>query len=348
MKRLLAVAAVVVLTACTSGGDGSTDSEPAARLTTSSRSTTGPARSSESGLFARIPEIVERVQPSVVTVLTDVGQGSGVVFDEDGTVVTNNHVIAGASRVQIAFADGEQAPARVYATDAVVDLAVLKMEQPKRAPRAEFATALPRVGELAIALGDPLGFANSVTVGVISGLHRSIPGSAAQSASLVDLIQTDAPISPGNSGGALVGADGTVLGINVAYLPPETGSVSIGFAIPAQTVTSTVDELLDSGRARHAFIGIRPATLTPGMAQQFGLDVSEGVLVLSVEPGGPAASAQLEPGDVLTAIEGQALRTAEDLLVALRSRDPGDTVTLTVHRDATAFDVQFQLSDRPR
>jgi len=292
MKRLLVVSAVVVLTACSGGRDGSTGSAPA---TSPSSSTTRPVTSSQSGLFARIPEIVERVQPSVVTVLTDVGQGSGVVYDEDGRVVTNNHVTASASRVQIAFADGAQVPARVHATDAVVDLAVLKMEQTKKAPRAEFATTLPRVGDLAIALGDPLGFANSVTAGVVSGLHRSIPGSAAQSASLVDLIQTDAPISPGNSGGALVGADGNVLGINVAYLPPETGSASIGFAIPAQTVTATVDELLESGRAQHAFIGIRPAIPTPGMAQQFGLEVSEGVLVLSVEPGGPAASVQLEP-----------------------------------------------------
>jgi S1-C subfamily serine protease len=123
--------------------------------------------------------------------------------------------------------------------------------------------------------------------------------------------------------------------------------VSIGFAIPAQTVTSTVDQLLDSGRARHAFIGIQPATLTPRMAQQFGLAVSEGVLVLSIEPGGPAASAQLEPGDVLTAIEGQSLRTAEDLLVALRNRNPGDTISVTARRDATEFEVQIQLADRP-
>jgi serine protease DegQ len=289
---------------------------------------------------------VERVQPSVVSVLTDVGEGSGVVYRADGVIVTNNHVIAGARSIEVAFADGQRAPARLLASDEIVDLAALRVEA-RQLPPAAFADTLPRVGELAIALGDPLGFENSVTVGVVSGLHRAIPGSAQQSASLVDLIQTDAPISPGNSGGALVGASGKVIGINVAYLPPSTGSVSLGFAIPSATVIATVDELLRNGRAEHAFLGIGPTTLTPSLAQQFGLVARAGVLILDVTARGPAAAAGIRPGDVLTAIDGTTLETAEDLLAQLRKHKPGDTVSLRASRGNEQIEVRARLTDRP-
>jgi serine protease DegQ len=202
--------------------------------------------------FSRIPAIVERVQPVVVSVLVRTSEGgaegSGVVFDgRRGLVVTNNHVVADATGVDVVLADGQRLDARVYATDALSDLALLAVER-GGLPQARFADDLPRVGELAIALGNPLGFENSVTAGIVSGLHRAIP-SAGQAPSLVDLIQTDAPISPGNSGGALVDRQGKVIGINVAAIPPtqQTRAVSIGFAIPAQTAVSVVRQLLQTG-----------------------------------------------------------------------------------------------------
>jgi S1-C subfamily serine protease len=346
MHKLLAVVvAVLTFVSCSSGDDDA--ASPTTTAPTPAQASAAPPPSNQAGNpFAGIPDLVERVQPSVVSVLTDAGSGSGVVYRDDGVIVTNNHVIARARSIEVAFADGQRAEAELLATDDIVDLAVLKVEG-RQVPPAAFADKLPRVGELAIALGDPLGFENSVTVGVVSGLHRSIPGSASQSASLVDLIQTDAPISPGNSGGALVGAAGTVIGINVAYLPPSTGSVSLGFAIPAATVTQTVDQLLRTGRAEHAFLGIRPTTLTPELAQQFGLSATAGVLVLTVEQGGPAADAGMRPGDVLSSIDGRELRTAEDLLAALRTRKPGDTVTIEAVRGTDRIEQRAQLSNRP-
>jgi S1-C subfamily serine protease len=343
----MAAAIVLIAAACSSGGDDA--SSPPTTVTvqsTTTASVTTAAAGTASGPFAAIPDIVERVQPSVVSVLTDTGEGSGVVFRADGVIVTNNHVVSDARTIEVALADGQRAPARLLARDAIVDLAVLKVDG-RELPPATFADGSPRVGELAIALGDPLGFENSVTAGIVSGLHRAIPGSAQQSASLVDLIQTDAPISPGNSGGALVDASGRVIGINVAYLPPSTGSVSLGFAIPSATVTTTVDQLLRNGRAEHAFLGIGPTTLTASLAQQFGIDARDGVLVLTVSAGGPAAAGGIRPGDVLTSIDGQTLRTAEDLLAQLRKHKPGDMVALVATRARDQVEIRARLSDRP-
>jgi serine protease DegQ len=148
----------------------------------------------------------------------------------------------------------------------------------------------------------------------------------------VDLIQTDAPISPGNSGGALVGDDGRLIGINVAYLPPSTGGVSIGFAIPAPTVVDVVTQLLEEGRVRHAFMGIEPASVTTEVSAAYGLSVDAGAAIVNVVEGGPAAQAGIEPGDVITAIGEQRVESAEDLLAALRRAHPGDTIEASVVR----------------
>src|SRR5918999_81625 len=163
-------------------------------------------------------------------------------------------------------------PFVVLAASESFDLAVLEIEG-RNAPAAELADALPEVGELAVAIGNPLGFENTVTAGIVSGLHRSIP-SGGLTPALVDLIQTDAPISPGNSGGALVNADGEVIGINVAYLPPgQTGAVSLGFAIPAPTAAQVVEQLLATGRVELAYLGIQPIQVTPQLAARFDLAV---------------------------------------------------------------------------
>lgn len=337
----LVLAAVVTLLSAGCSRSGSATSS-ADRTATTAAAATGTTAAAG----VDIPGIVDRVEPSVVTVLTTSGLGSGVVWSSDGIVVTDNHVVAGASTLDVAFADGRHSPAKVQATDPVTDLAVLKVDR-SGLPAAKFMKGLPRVGEPAIAVGSPLGFENTVTAGIVSGLQRSIPGSAAQTQSLVDLIQTDAPISPGNSGGALVNSQGEIIGINEAYLPPATGAVSIGFAIPAPTVVDVVTQLLKSGTVKHAFFGIQPAQVTSQIAEQLGLGQTRGIVVLDVVKGGPAARAGITPGDVITMVDGTALETVEAFLAALRPHAPGDTVTVTLLRDGKRQEAKVTLSNRP-
>jgi serine protease DegQ len=299
------------------------------------------------GVFGDIPEVVRRLEPSVVSVLVGRGIGSGVIWDADGLIVTNHHVVAGADGpIEVAFATGERAPATVEASDPRTDIAVLRVDR-NGLPPAEFADALPEVGSLAVAVGSPLGFENTVTAGIVSALHRSIP-SGGRTPALVDLIQTDAAISPGNSGGALADSRGRVIGINVAYIPPQqTGAVALGFAIPATTVVEVVRQLLETGMVRHAYLGVVPAQVTPGLADRFDLDVEEGVLLREVEQGGPAAEAGLQPGDVIVQLDGEQMRTVEDLFAALRRLGPGDTVTAEVVRGEERLDVDVTLGERP-
>jgi serine protease DegQ len=298
-----------------------------------------------SGTFADIPDVVQEVEPSVVAIERDGGEGSGVIWSDE-IVVTNNHVVEGASEAAVVFADGSRVDARVRATDRVTDLAILEVER-SNLPEAEFADRLPRVGALAIAIGNPLGLENTVTAGIVSAVHRAIPGAAQGAPALVDLIQTDAAISPGNSGGALVDAAGRVIGINVAYLPPAARAVSIGFAIPAPTVVDVVEQLLEDGRAEHAFLGVEPAQLTPQIAEQFDVQAERGVIVLGVVERSAAEAAGVRTGDVIVSLDGDPLETVEDLLATLRRRSPGDTVDLRILRDGEELTVQATLQDRP-
>ncbi|MGY1828128.1 S1C family serine protease [Blastococcus sp. SYSU DS0541] len=305
------------------------------------------APAGQAGTLAVVPEVAARVQPSVVTILTATGNGSGVVYDEDGLIVTNEHVVRGATTVEVAFADGQRAPGTVVATDVVTDLALVRSDRGDL-PAARFQSELPRIGELVIAIGSPLGFESTVTAGVVSGLQREIPGSAGRTQALVDLIQTDAAISPGNSGGALVDGDGEVIGINEAYIPPQAGAVSLGFAIPSATVTDVVEQLREDGQAEHAFLGIAPAPLTPQIAEQFGVPGTDAVIVAAVVPGSPAAQAGIAPGDLVVAVDGSPTTAPEDVLAALRARDPGDRVTVTVRSpDGEERDVDVVLTARP-
>lgn len=311
-------------------------------------SATGAETRATGATFERIPEVVRRVSPSIVTVFVQTAQGqaegSGVIWDSTGTIVTNNHVVEGARSVDVVFASGTRVHARVRATDPLYDLAVVDVDR-SGLPSATFASVLPRVGELAIAMGSPLGFSNTVTSGIVSALHRSIP-SGGQAPALVDLVQTDAPISPGNSGGALVNARGQVIGINVAFIPPQARAVSIGFAIPAPTVLDDVRQLIETGKAVHAFLGIQPAEVTPEIARQFGLGVSSGALVQDVVAGSAAAKAGLQPADVIVSFGGRPVRSVEDLLAALRRHKSGDRVAVAVVREGKRLTIDVTLSGR--
>ncbi|NYD36158.1 S1C family serine protease [Actinomycetospora corticicola] len=294
-----------------------------------------------------VQTVAAQVDPSAVTILTDGGNGSGVVFDADGLIVTNEHVVRGRTDVEVAFVDGQRVAGTVRATDPVTDIALVQAQR-RGLPAARFEPAPPVVGSLAIVIGSPLGFENSVTAGVISGLHREVPGSAAYGQSLVDLIQTDAAISPGNSGGALVNPAGAVTGISLAYIPPQSGAVSIGFAIPAATVLDVVDQLQRTGRATHAFAGLAPAAITQQMVDRLGLPDTNGVITAGVVPGGPAARAGIRAGDIIRSVNGTPVTTPESFQAALRTRQPGESATLGIRGiDGQERNVTITLTDRP-
>lgn len=340
ITRLLLVA-VTLLAACGGPADsGSVESEstgPSAAQPVSAAPT--PA------IGVDLPALVRRVEPLVVTVLTERGLGSGIVYRADGTIVTNAHVVDGARDVTVALADGRRIAGTVRGVDEVSDLAVIHIDRTGLAS-ATFQEPLPQVGELAVVIGSPLGFAATVTTGIVSGLHRQIPGSASTGAPLVDLIQTDAAISPGNSGGAVLDAQGEVIGMSVAYIPPTEGAVALGFAIPAATVVDVVDQLLTTGTVRHSYVGVQPATLTPEIARTLGTDRTRGAVAMQVVTPSPAAEAGIRPGDLIVALDGRETATAEDLIAALRDTEPGDRVQLSVVRGAEARDIAVVVAER--
>jgi serine protease DegQ len=330
---VLALAALA-LAGC-SGGDDESEQPAAAQTVTVTRTETAeassPAAAGAAG-FEAIPGIVDEVEPSVVSVSTDVAEGSGVIWSDDGVVVTNDHVVQGAAEVAVVLASGARLPARVEAGDQRFDLAVLRVER-DGLPAASFQEELPDVGELAIAMGNPAGFEQSVTAGIISGLHRSIP-SGGRTPALVNLIQTDAAISPGNSGGALVDGEGDVIGINVAYLPPTQGAVALGFAIPGETVVRVVRQLLEKGRVDYAVLGVQGLIqITPQLDEQLGLGVDYGAGIEEVAPGSGAARGGIRPGDVIVSLDGKRIETVEDLFAELNQRRPGERVSVAVVRD---------------
>jgi S1-C subfamily serine protease len=230
------------------------------------------------------------------------------------------------------------------AADAYTDTAVLRAAR-TNVPVANWATTTPAVGTFVVAIGDPLGLTDSASIGIVSGVNRNLPGSSG-TPPIADLLQTSAPISPGNSGGALVDDQGDVVGMTEAYLPPSTGAVSIGLAIPAPTVANSVKQLLATGTVTHTFIGLGIKTLTAQIAQQLHANVSSGVAVTTVVAGGPAAASGIQPGDVITQLESTPLQTAADLVFSVREHKPGDVVALHYIRNETSRTANVTLSSR--
>jgi S1-C subfamily serine protease len=293
--------------------------------------------------------VVKEVEPSVVTISTPIGLGSGVVYRGDGTIVTDAHVVEDQQKhpyktVQVQFADGSQAQANVVGVDDVADVAVLRASR-TGLPVPKYAGADPQVGSLTVVIGSPLGLDETVTAGIVSGLHRNMPPSQESPQGAIDLLQTDAPISPGNSGGAVADAAGDVIGLSEAYLPPSSGAVAIGFVTPAATVTSVADQLLATGKVKHAALGIVPTDITAQIAQRFGLPSNTGALVVEVAPQGPADKAGVKAGDIITAFAGSKVTDVTDLLAALRKQNPGQTVSLTVQRGSSTQNLSVTLGD---
>jgi serine protease Do len=297
-----------------------------------------PDKPCDEGGFAAV---VEDLAPSVVTVRHSEGIGSGVVFKPD-VLLTNQHVVGKHTDVTISYADGTESGAKVTAADPSSDLAVLRTDRKGLTP-ARFATQQPRQACLVLAIGSPLGLQNSVTEGIVSGLHRSIPTDSQGQQAPPDLIQTDAPISPGNSGGALVDNRGQVVGINEAYIPPQAGAVSLGFAIPTTTAAYVGEQLLARGSVMQAYLGVSVGALTPSIRDRLGVKTSDGALVLSVEPNSPAAAAGVRPGDVIVRLGDTDVHNVNDLSAALRAKKPGEQVTLVVVRGSDRIELHVTL-----
>ncbi|HYI09257.1 MAG TPA: trypsin-like peptidase domain-containing protein [Thermoanaerobaculia bacterium] len=269
--------------------------------------------------------------------------GSGFVWSSDGIIVTNNHVVEGASRITVNFNDGRQLPAKLLGVDPDSDLAVLRVEE-KGLPAAPVGTSADlMIGESVVAVGNPFGLSGTVTTGVVSALGRSVP-SQDQTRTFTDFIQTDASINPGNSGGPLLNIEGKVIGINVAIYAQAQG---IGFAIPVDRARKVIQDLLRFGEVHAAWTGAVTATMTPEEARRRDQRTQRGAVVVRVFSESPAERAGLRPGDIITAVAGKPVDSREAFSTATATLTSGQAVQLTVNRDGTARNVELRATEPP-
>ncbi|HEX8652821.1 MAG TPA: DegQ family serine endoprotease [Pyrinomonadaceae bacterium] len=272
------------------------------------------------------------------------GLGSGVIVSADGHILTNHHVVDGAEEIRVELNDNRSLAAKVIGSDPPSDLAVLKVD-------AQGLPVLPlgdsdrvRVGDIVLAVGNPLGVGQTVTMGIISAKGRS---TGLSDGSFEDFLQTDAPINTGNSGGALVNTNGELVGINSQILSPSGGNIGIGFAIPANMARSVMDQLLKGGKVRRGMLGLTIQSVTADLASSLGLPNVRGALVSSVQPGSPAERAGVRRGDVITAFNGAPVSDSNSLRNQVARTQPGTEVTLTVSRDNRDQQVHATLGELP-
>jgi len=272
-----------------------------------------------------------------------VGLGSGVIVAPEGYLLTNNHVIDGASDIEVQLADGRQAQARLVGTDPETDVAVLKIELDKLPViRLGDASAL-QVGDVVLAIGNPFNVGQTVTSGIVSALGRNQLGIN----TFENFIQTDAAINPGNSGGALVDVEGRLVGINTAIFSRTGGSLGIGFAIPVDTARQVMDSLVRDGRVTRGWIGVEPRDLTPEFAENFKLPVTHGVLITGVLQDGPASKGGVKPGDVVVRVDDKAVANTAQLLNAVAALKPKADAVIGVQRGNKALDLTVRVAQRP-
>ena len=311
-----------------------------------------------------VSALYDRVHKGVVTITVDTPQGqalgSGFVIDGEGHIVTNDHVVDGASSISVEFSDGSTYDAQLIGTDASTDIGVIQVSAPSSElqPLELGDSSAVQVGDSVVAIGSPLGLNETVTSGIVSALHRTI--TSPNNFSISDAIQTDAAINHGNSGGPLLNLEGDVIGINSQIESDSGGNDGIGFAVPSNTVESVVSQLLATGKVEHAYLGVGIATITEALSSQ--LDLPAGVEVTQVTPGGPADDAGLKAadatsivggqefptgGDVITAADGKSVTTSEELQSVIGAMKPGDSASITYSRDGSEHVVQVTLGTRP-
>jgi serine protease Do len=341
-----------------------------------------PPHMLEAGAPFSFADLVERVSPAVVTVTAETtetdqqallnspenlpepfrdffnqfGQGrqlqvprkatstgSGFIIDRSGFIVTNNHVIDGAKKIEVKLPDGRTFEAKLLGTDSSTDVALLKVKTDKPLPTVEFGDDRQlRVGDWVIAVGNPFGLSNTVTAGIVSSLSRDVPGSGPYN----DFIQIDAPINRGNSGGPTFDLRGQVVGMNSMIFSPSGGSVGIGFAIPSSTIRDVVAQLETHGKVARGWLGVSIQSITPDIASSLGIKQSKGAIVASVVPGGPASKAGFEQGDVVVAINGKDVEDNRDLTRRVAALPAGTRAVFTVLRQGSQKTLSAQIAQR--
>jgi S1-C subfamily serine protease len=322
-------------------------------------------------------QVYQQWRPSVVTVINSVvppgfrsepqpqGTGSGFVIDNQGHILTNNHVVEQADKLEVTLSDGTTYPATLVGRDTRFDLAVLKADIPadQLQPVKLGDSDKLQVGEQVIAIGNPYGLDGTVTTGIVSGRREAVTEPEGDGV-LVNAIQTDASINPGNSGGPMLNAQGEVVGVTTLGLMPNGGQAGLNFAIPINSAKQVLDALINQGSYAHPFVGIATAEITPTVAQDLKLPVQSGLLVQTVDPNSAAAQAGIKGasqqqtqagtrqvaagGDIITAIDGKQVKRPEDFISYLEtSKKAGDSITLTVLRNGQQQDIQLMLGQRP-
>jgi serine protease DegQ len=270
--------------------------------------------------------------------------GSGVIISPDGYILTNNHVIESADEIEIALADGRKVKGKLVGTDPETDLAVLKVSL-NNLPSITLAKLdNTKVGDVVLAIGNPFGVGQTVTMGIVSALGRNHLGIN----TFENFIQTDAAINPGNSGGALIDTEGHLLGINTAIYSRSGGSLGIGFAIPVTTVKTVMESIIKNGQVVRGWIGVEPQDITPELAESFGLQKASGTIIAGVLRGGPADKAGIKPGDILLSVGDKPVSDTVSMLNIVAQLTPGEKIALTVMRKANKTELSVVVGKRPR
>lgn len=363
-----------LVTACqrTSSNQPAPTAAASAASPTSAETTPAKAAAPTTGDFrTSVRQVAQQVKPAVVQITNQrqvqveqfnrpftvpAGVGSGVIYDSQGHILTNNHVIEGAQQLLVSLPDGRSFPGQLIGRDPQTDLAVLQIKGNNLPVAALGDSKQLQVGDWVVAIGNALALQGgpTVTTGVVGALGRTVqePGgnSQRQGPFLFDVIQTDAPINPGNSGGALVNLDGQVVGINTlvaGQAEPGVQAQGVGFAIGISTAKPIADQLVATGRAVHPFLGIRYIPLNPAITAQLDLPIKSGVVVAQVAPGSPAAVAGLRPRDVIAEVDGTPLQEESSLAQITNSHKPGDTLSLSVLRQGQKLSVPVKLQALP-
>jgi Do/DeqQ family serine protease len=272
------------------------------------------------------------------------GLGSGVIISPKGYILTNQHVVEAADEIEVALADGKKFAAKVVGNDPETDLAVLHV-QAQNLPAIMLGQAENlRVGDVVLAIGNPLGVGQTVTMGIISALHRT----GLSINTFENFIQTDAAINQGNSGGALIDSSGNLVGINTAILSQTGGSIGIGFAIPVSTAKQVMEQLIATGAVTRGWVGIELQEITAELAESFKLGTTAGVLVTGVQRGSPADRAGIKPGDILTAVDGKQVKDPDSTRTLIVALAPGKQVTLKLKRGQSDLELPVQVGKRPK